>query len=160
MTDTSAPITTGGPDTSVVVPDDLPWATLQPGMEFRPLRIGEGSGTYTVQTRFAPGTAIPTHRHHGCVHAWTVAGEWTYREYPWVARAGDYVYEAPGSVHTLEIPATATEPAVVTFVIEGAQDYLDDDGNVILVQTAETVRDFYAGQLAAEGRAWPAGVLA
>src|SRR5262245_31225854 len=83
--------------TSVVKWEALPWAEIQPGFEIKLLRIGEGSGTYTVVTRLAPGVSVPTHRHHGPVHAWTVAGRWRYREYDWVAQAGDYVFEPTNS---------------------------------------------------------------
>lgn len=145
--------------TSVVRCDELPWAELQLGFEIKLLRVGEGSGTYTVATRLAPGIQVPTHRHHGPVHAWTVAGQWRYREYDWVARAGDYIFEPTNSTHTLEIPAAAGEPAVVVFVIGGAQDYLDEAGNVLWTQDAEFIRALYANTLAAQGMPFPPGVL-
>ncbi len=145
--------------TSVVKCDTLPWAELQPGFEIKLLRVGEGSGTYTVATRLAPGVYVPTHRHHGPVHAWTVSGRWRYREYDWVAQAGDYVFEPTNSTHTLEIPVDCGEPAVVVFVISGAQDYLDEAGNVLWTQDAEFVRALYENTLAAQGVPFPPDVL-
>ena len=74
MVSASAPLPGADPcATSVMRCDELPWAELQPGFEIKLLRVGEDSGTYTVTTRLAPGIQVPTHRHHGPVHA--VAGQ-------------------------------------------------------------------------------------
>ncbi len=147
-------------DTSIVPTTELPWAELLPGMEVQLLRTGGGTGRYTVLVRFQPGVQIPRHRHHGEVHAWTVRGHWHYLEYPWVAGPGDYIHEADGSVHTLAVPATNSEPTVVLFVIDGPQDYLDDDGATFFVQDAEAVRSLYEQHLRERGLPFPAAVLA
>ena len=101
----------------------------------------------------------PTHHHHGEVHAWTISGTWGYREYPWQATVADYIYEEAGSTHTLFVPADMAEPAVVLFVIDGAQDYLDDTGEVFFTQTAEVVSDLYTQALQDRGIPVPASIL-
>lgn len=145
--------------TSVVPCDRLPWATLAPGFEIKLLRKGDGSGTYTVLTRLAPGIQVPRHRHHGDVHAWTISGCWRYAEYDWTARAGDYIYEPKASTHTLQIPESSQEPAVVLFVISQAQEYLDDAGNTLYVQDADFVEQIYRTTLAAQALEYPPDVL-
>ncbi len=147
---------TDSADTSVCHTDELPWAELAPGIEMKVLRTGVGTDRYTLMNRFAPGTVLPKHYHHGEVHAWTIAGTWGYLEYDWSATAGDYIYEPSGSVHTLAVPEDSAEPAVIQFVIEKGLDFLDDDGNAFHVENAETITQLYVDTLAANGVARPA----
>ena len=146
-------------DTAACRGDDLPWATLAPGIEIKVLRSGAGSGRYTLMNRFAPGTVLPRHHHHGEVHAFTLSGRWGYVEYDWEATAGDYVYEEPGSVHTLSVPADATEPALIQFVIDQGMDFLDDAGTPFHREDAASITELYLGALDAAGTPRPAGVL-
>lgn len=172
MTDTAAP-DTAAPDTAATAgastndPDatsiarfaDIPWATLAPGIEMKVMRIGEGTERYTVMNRFAPGTLLPKHHHHGAVHAFTISGRWGYLEYDWVAEAGDYIFEEVGTVHTLKVPDDAAQDAVVSFVIDKGMDFLDDDGNVIHTETADSIVEMYFACLDNEGTARPDGIL-
>lgn len=141
-------------DTALCPTAELPWAELLPGIELKVLRTGEGSGRYTLMNRFAPGTVLPRHLHHGEVHAWTVEGTWGYREYDWTATAGDYVYEPAGSVHTLVVPDDAG-PAVVQFVIDQGLDFLDDAGDVVHREDAESITTLYLETLDSAGIARP-----
>ena len=159
MTVTDPTTTTDqGDGTSVCRTEDVPWALLAPGIEMKVLRVGEDTGRYTLMNRFAPGTVLPRHYHHGEVHAWTIAGTWGYLEYDWTASAGDYIYEPSGSVHTLAVPEGGG-PATIQFVIDKGLDFLDDDGNVFHVENAETITQLYVDTLAAAGIERPAGML-
>jgi quercetin dioxygenase-like cupin family protein len=146
-------------DTTVCRAEDLPWAEPFPGIELKVLRTGEGSGRYTPRTRFAPGTVLPKHVHHGEVHAFTLAGRWGYLEYDWESTAGDYVYEEPGSVHSLVVPADSEDHAVIQFVIDQGMDFLDADGNVFHSEDAESITKMYVDSLAAVGVHLPGGIL-
>ena len=42
---------------------------------------------FAVRIRFAPGILLPAHKHTGEVHAFTIAGEWSYLEHPEIRRA-------------------------------------------------------------------------
>src|SRR5215210_3040008 len=106
--------------------EEMPWAELAPGIEAKLLRVSEQTGTYVLMNRFAPGTVLPTHRHMGTVHAFTIQGRWRYREYDWVATAGSFAFEPAGATHTLT--AEGEEDTVVLFVIEGGLIVFDDDG--------------------------------
>ncbi|MCZ7525562.1 MAG: 2,4'-dihydroxyacetophenone dioxygenase family protein [Acidimicrobiia bacterium] len=146
-------------DTRLVPTDEIPWAELAPGIEVKLLRVGGETGTYTVMARFAPGIELPRHRHFGAVHAYTVQGRWRYREYDWVADTGSFVYEPPGSVHTLEVPDDAEGPTVVMFVMEGGMVMLDEQDQPWMYEDPETMRQHYAGALAARGIPYPHQVL-
>ncbi len=156
MSVTDDPSSPTDADTSVCHTDELPWAELAPGIEMKVLRTGVGTDRYTLMNRFVPGTVLPKHYHHGEVHAWTIEGTWGYLEYDWSASAGDYIYEPAGSIHTLAVPADASGPAVVQFVIEKGLDFLDDDGNAFHVENAETITQLYVDTLAAAGIERPA----
>jgi quercetin dioxygenase-like cupin family protein len=146
-------------DTKVVGTEAIPWATFAPGIEVRMLRVGGESGTYTLMTRFGPGTVLPRHRHMGEVHAYTIQGRWYYREYDWVAEAGSYVYEPPNSVHTLTVPADNAGPTVVLFTIHSGLVLISDDGDLLTIEDAQSMSMLYRAALEAQGIPYPAGVL-
>ena len=145
---------------SLVVQDDIPWAELGPGVEMKMLRRGMSDRVYTMMNRFAPGFVAPTHLHLGDVHAYTIAGRWHYREYDWVAGAGDYIYEPAGSVHTLVVPEDNTEPTVAIFTIAEGIELYDDDGEVFMTQNGETLDALYRAALECAGVPYPSAVLA
>jgi len=70
---------------------------------------------------------VQKHRHTGPVWGYTTAGAWRYQEYPYINRAGSFLYEPAGSVHTLEALEDDTQ---VWFHMTGANLNLDADGNV------------------------------
>lgn len=145
--------------TSKVPAADMPWAEMWEGIELKVLRVGEKTGVYTVMTRFQPGIELPRHRHFGEVHAYTIAGTWRYKEYDWEAVAGDYIYEPPNSVHTLEVPADATEPAIVIFTIDKGMVLLGENDELLMIEDAQTVLGYYVGALEARGIAVPDTIL-
>lgn len=119
--------------------DDLPWVDIGPGAKLKVLQVREREGLWIVANIFPAGYAVQTHRHTGPVWGYTVAGAWKYREYDYVNRAGSFLYEPAGSVHTLECVEDET---MVWFHVHGANLNLDADGNI------ESVTDG-AGTLAA-----------
>jgi len=145
--------------TRLVSMEEIPWGEIWTGIEMKMLRIGASDGVYTILNRFAPGTVLPAHRHIGAVHAYTLRGAWCYKEYDWVARAGDFIYEPPGSVHTLMVPASGSEPTEVIFHIEKALIVLDDEGNELLSQDGPTIEAMYRQALAARGIPYPEGAV-
>ena len=147
------------PATRVVPLEEVPWGELWTGIEMKMLRIGAEDGVYSVLNRFAPGTVLPTHRHLGAVHAYTIRGSWCYREYDWIAQPGDFLHEPPDSVHTLTVPASNAEPTVVLFHIEKALIVLDDDGNELLTQDGVTIDAMYRHALEARGISYPEGLV-
>ena len=70
------------------------------------------------------GGRIGTHKHRGFVSAITLEGSWGYYEYDWVARPGDFVYELPGTAHTLY----SDEGMKALFWINGPIEFYHADG--------------------------------
>lgn len=145
--------------TSLVKDADIPWVTFVEGVEMKLLRINEKTGHFSMLNRFAPGFATPTHYHRGPVHAYTLSGQWRYVEYDWIAAAGDYVYEAADTCHTLVVPEETTEPTVVLFVVEDALEFLDEDGEPMFVQDAESIHQMYRDALEEAGLPYPHAIL-
>ena len=86
---------------------------------------------------------IQRHKHTGPVYAFTLSGSWKYEEYDDVNRAGSFLYEPAGSIHTLIVPDTNTEVTDVWFAVWGANLNLDDAGNVESVYDAQFIWDGY-----------------
>jgi quercetin dioxygenase-like cupin family protein len=123
---------------------DLPFITLLDGGTLQLLHVDLANGVWTVRNRFKPGSTVQTHKHTGVVHAFTQSGSWYYLEYPdSVNRAGSYLFEPAGSVHTLHVPETNTEDTDVWFTIHGANLNLDERGNVVSVLDAATILMYY-----------------
>jgi 2,4'-dihydroxyacetophenone dioxygenase len=137
--------------------EEMPWAELAPGIEAKLLRFSEQTGTYVLMNRFAPGTVLPTHRHMGPVHAFTIQGRWRYREYDWVATAGSFAFEPAGATHTLM--AEGDEDTVALFVIEGGLIVFDDDGNYLLYEDGETMREHIRLAMEGRGQTFPAELV-
>ena len=131
--------------------DELPFVTVDEGVELQLLQVDIPSGLWVIRNRFAPGSRVQTHKHTGQVFAFTRSGAWKYEEYPEVNTAGSYLFEPAGSIHTLVVPDTNTEVTDVWFAIYGANLNLDAEGNVELVIDAGMVVDFYTALCAEQG---------
>ncbi|MBV9661711.1 MAG: 2,4'-dihydroxyacetophenone dioxygenase family protein [Acidimicrobiales bacterium] len=131
--------------------DDLPWVDLGDGSFLQLLQVDIRQGLWVVRNRFLPGTEIVRHKHTGPVYAFTKSGSWKYAEYPEVNRAGSFLYEPAGSIHTLVVPADNTEDTLANFVIVGANLNLDDEDHVISVYDAGSVLRFYLKECAKLG---------
>lgn len=142
------------PVTRVVDVESLPWANWIL-VEVKLLRVSEDGGSYTLLTRMQPGTQLPTHRHLGPVTGYTFSGRWRYLEYDWVAGPGSFIYEPPGSVHTLVVEGD--EPAEVLFEVTGGL-VLFHEGQVVGYEDAESARERYRMALEAEGKPVPEGI--
>ena len=127
--------------------DDVPWVVNPSfGAGMRLLRVDPSSGTTVMHRLLPPGMAAGTHRHVGPVEMWTMSGSWVYLEHGFVNRAGSYLHEPVGSVHTLSVPADNPGDTEVLSIVHGAVEYLDPDGGVAYVSTWErTLADYYTG---------------
>jgi len=135
--------------------DEIPFVDLGDGSELQLLHVDVEVGLWVIRTRFQPGTVVPTHKHTGAVHAFTIAGAWKYLEYPEVNTAGSYLFEPAGSVHTLTVPADVEGVTDVWFAIYGANLNLDEAGNVTMVIDAGFIRDTYFALCEAYGLGRP-----
>ena len=122
---------------------ELPFVEFEPGVEMQVLQVDIPTGLWVVRMRLQPGATLATHRHGGEVFAFTLAGAWKYLEYPEVNRAGSYLYEPAGSIHTLQALPTNTEVTDVWFAIRGPNLNLDAAGGVTLIFDAGLVLRVY-----------------
>jgi len=107
--------------------DDLPYVDIGGGSKLKVLQVHEREGLWIVQNIFQAGYEVQKHRHTGPVWGYTVSGAWKYKEYDYVNRAGSFLYEPAGSVHTLQCIEDNTS---VWFHMYGANLNLDAEGNV------------------------------
>jgi 2,4'-dihydroxyacetophenone dioxygenase len=127
--------------------DELPWVTNgRVGGRMRLLQIDADAQMSVTHGLLPAGLAVGTHRHQGPVQMWTMSGAWVYREHEFVNRAGSYLYEPVGSVHTLYVPDDGEPFSEVLSIVYGDVEYLDDDGEIISVSNWEqTMRDYFEG---------------
>lgn len=129
--------------------NDLPFVDIGDGNKLKVIQVDDGLGLWIVENIFQPGYTVPTHRHTGPVFGYTVSGAWHYREYPDdVNRAGSFLYEPAGSVHTLECLEPDTQ---VWFQMYGVNLNLDADGNVESVFDGAGTLAVYLALAEAEG---------
>ena len=138
----------------------LPWADAwagDPGIRLKLLMADIEGQRFAVRMQFAPGVTALPHKHTGEVHAFTLAGRGNYLDYPESPDnvAGSYLFEPPGTTHTLQIAPDAGEPTDVLFVIYGAMLHLGDDGAVVGITDAESCLAEYPRLLAEQGKPVP-----
>ena len=107
--------------------DERVWVPQADNVWFRPLMLNTVSGGWCNLLRVRRSGVLSRHRHPMLVVGYVIKGRWFYREHDWVANEGDFVYEPPGEVHTLEVPADCSE-MITFFNISGAMIYLDAEG--------------------------------
>ncbi len=119
----------GLPD-QAIQSDELPWVPQGEGVWFKPLRFDLANGRWINLLKVTRGGKVNRHRHSGGqVLGYVIQGSWHYAERDWVARAGTFVYEPPGDIHTLIVDGS--EEMLTLFILEGVIQYLDDDDNLI-----------------------------
>ena len=112
------------------IPDDeRVWVPQAPGVWFRPLLLNTVTGSWCNLLRVRKSGVLSRHVHPSWVTGYVIKGAWRYLEHDWVARAGAFVYEPPGEIHTLVVDEVAGVDEMITlFNIHGAMVYLDDQG--------------------------------
>jgi 2,4'-dihydroxyacetophenone dioxygenase len=140
---------------------DVPWVAnpAYPGTWMRLMQADLDAGISVMAGRLPAGLEVGTHRHIGAVHMFTLSGAWGYREHDYINRAGSYLYEPPGSVHTLFVPADNAELTETLTVIYGQTEYLGPDGAVIAVTNAAANLAGYFEACEAAGVPRPAGII-
>jgi quercetin dioxygenase-like cupin family protein len=117
------------------IPDDeRVWVPQAPLVWFRPLLLNTVTGGWCNLLRVRKSGVLSRHIHPAIVVGYVIKGAWRYLEHDWVARAGSFVFEPPGEIHTLVVDeqSDSDNPAqemITFFNISGAMVYLDDQGN-------------------------------
>jgi 2,4'-dihydroxyacetophenone dioxygenase len=112
------------------IPDDeRVWVPQAPDVWFRPLLLNTVTGSWCNLLRVRKSGVLSKHIHPSWVTGYVIKGAWRYLEHDWIAKAGSFVYEPPGEIHTLVVDDVVGENEMITqFNIHGAIIYLDDNG--------------------------------
>jgi len=81
-----------------VKPQDLEWRPTQfEGISIKVLYEDAAKGEMTCLLRWAPGARLPIHKHPEIEQTWVLEG--SFSDHEGTARAGEFVWRTPGSVH-------------------------------------------------------------
>ena len=125
---------------TVINSEAMAWIPLGDGEWFKPLGFGPG-GWRRLLLRLSPGTVVARHRHRGEVHAFNVAGHRQIVGRDEIIGPGGYVYEPAGNIDTWS--CVGTEDCVVSIIVAGAMEYLDDEDRVIASDDTASLRATY-----------------
>jgi 2,4'-dihydroxyacetophenone dioxygenase len=128
--------------------DELPYVDIGDGSQLRVLQVKPKEGLWIVENIFQAGYEVDMHKHTGPVWGYTRSGAWKYKEYDYVNRAGSFLYEPAGSVHTLQCIEDDTQ---VWFQMYGSNINLDAEGNITSVVDGALTLEFYLGMCAELG---------
>jgi 2,4'-dihydroxyacetophenone dioxygenase len=137
--------------------NDLPFIDIGDGSKLKVLQVDAGAGLWIIENIFQAGYEVETHRHTGPVYGYTTSGAWKYREYDYVNRAGSFLYEPAGSVHTLQCIEDDTR---VWFQMYGANINLDAQGQVTSVVDGPLTLAFYLAMCEEQGLGRPPVLVA
>ena len=136
--------------------DDLPFVDIGDGSLLKVLQVKIGEGLWIIENVFQAGFEVQTHKHTGPVWGYTKSGAWKYKEYDYVNRAGSFLYEPAGSVHTLQCIEDDTR---VWFHMHGSNLNLDEAGEIVSVVDAQVTLDAYLALAEAQGHGRPAVIV-
>ncbi len=123
---------------------DAPFVDIGDGTLIQLLMVDLAQNIWITRNRMQPGASVIKHYHTGPVYAFTLQGQWYYKEYPdTVNGPGSFLFEPAGSVHTLTIPEEQQGETVVWFMINGTNINIDEDGNVVSIADAHNVLEGY-----------------
>lgn len=105
--------------------DERLWVPQAPNVWFRPLLFNVVTGEWVNLLRVRRAGMLSRHLHPAPVHGFVIKGSWRYLEHDWVARAGMYVFEPPGEIHTLVVDDD--DEMITLFHVCAALIYFDDN---------------------------------
>ncbi|HKK51192.1 MAG TPA: 2,4'-dihydroxyacetophenone dioxygenase family protein [Myxococcota bacterium] len=140
------------PESIHIGADDLPFVDIGDGALLKVLQVKQGEGLWIIENVFQAGYEVQTHRHTGPVFGYTTSGAWKYKEYDYVNRAGSFLYEPAGSVHTLQCIEDDTR---VWFQMYGANVNLDEKGEITSVLDGQVTLAFYLASCKEQGHGEP-----
>lgn len=65
-----------------------------------PMMLDVTHGSWVILVKVKAGGIMPAHYHTKPLYVFTVYGHWHYPEHNWHAKAGHFLYEVPGELHT------------------------------------------------------------
>lgn len=128
--------------------EDLPFVDIGDGSKLKVMQLKIGEGLWIIENIFQAGYEVESHKHTGPVYGYTQSGAWKYKEYDYVNRAGSFLYEPAGSVHTLQCIEDDTR---VWFQMYGSNLNLDAEGNITSVADGMITLEFYYAMCEQQG---------
>ena len=104
--------------------DERLWVPQAPNVWFRPLFLNRTTGEWVNLLRVRRSGVLSRHLHPAPVHGYVIKGSWRYLEHNWIARAGMYVFEPPGEIHTLVVDSE--DEMITLFHVSATLVYFDD----------------------------------
>jgi len=104
-----------------------PWVPFRPNVLIRHLSFDVRTNLYSNVLWVKSGGMLGRHRHRGRFFGYTLEGSWRYLEYDWVARAGSYVQESPGAIHTL----VSDQGMKTVFWLSGSLEFCDENDGLL-----------------------------
>jgi 2,4'-dihydroxyacetophenone dioxygenase len=116
------------PDLHVGAGDsESPWVPFRSNVLIRHLAFDVRMNMYVNVLWVKTGGMLGRHRHRGRVMGYTLEGSWRYLEYDWIARAGSYVQESPGAIHTL----VSDQGMKTVFWLNGSLEFVDQNDGLL-----------------------------
>src|SRR5207248_8920363 len=137
--------------------DELPFVDMGDGSKLKVIQVKEREGLWIVENIFMAGYEVQKHRHTGPVWGYTTSGAWKYKEYDYVNRAGSFLYEPAGSIHTLQCIEDDTQ---VWFHMYGVNLNLAADGSIESVFDGASALRSYLAMCEAQGFGRPNVIIA
>lgn len=103
----------------------MEWLPMFPGIAFKPLRVSDETGAWTVIFRCDKGSSFKPHYHLGPGEYYMVSGQMDYRV--GTAVAGDYGFEPVNSFHEYTV---FTEPTDIFFTNFGPLGFIDENRQI------------------------------
>lgn len=132
--------------TGLIDVEALPWVPFAPYSNdvFLKLIKADPVRGETITMMKAPiSMELTKHHHSGTVIVYTIAGAWKYKEHDWIARPGSVVFETAGSSHApIGIEGHGDELITLNITV-GDLVYLDDNDQVLAIETWRTAVDRY-----------------
>ncbi len=127
----------------------VPWELIEGGA-IKLLKVDAVHGAMHLLLRVPAGARLGRHRHTGYVQVYTVQGSWRYLEHDWMANSGDFVYETADSIHSFE--TLGDEPTIIFASLNGTLEFLDDDNQVVHIESWRTMLERQNAYLRQEGK--------
>ena len=128
--------------------DEIPFVDMGGGNLLKVLHVKRGEGLWIVENILQAGFEVERHRHTGPVWGYTRSGAWKYKEYDYVNRAGSFLYEPAGSIHTLQCLEDNTQ---VWFHMYGANINLDENEEVSSILDSQVLLESYLAMAEEQG---------
>jgi 2,4'-dihydroxyacetophenone dioxygenase len=115
---------------SAAIRDNKYFVPFTETVSSRPLWISPTQNKWCDILRATKAGLVSRHYHPHGIFSYTISGKWGYLEHDWTAKAGDFLYEAPGGSHTL-VTFESPEPMMAFFVVQGPLIWLNEEGSPI-----------------------------